>query len=247
MKLSEGIKAGVVALTLTSAVPAVQAQDWTTEVKSAKTSEFRIPLLDAPALEKEYSAIEETIINKENSLFRGESTKYVPKEYTRLCGTDYAQFSQICKPLRLKHKFLELNKHNFNIISSINTYVNNSITPEDDSIKYGTADYWPPITYLKSGDCDKFVRLKHALLLKQPDIPPDSLNLAFVNYKRLDGTLEGHLVLLVTMSDSAGKETTFVLDSTRKNIMPLSRATHLVFISILKSDNSGWTEVSVKE
>jgi len=125
----------------------------------------------------------------------------------------------------------EMSEGKWGMVRSVNTMVNNSITPMTDKEIYGKDEVWAyPTT---AGDCEDFALLKRRILI-QRGISPANLLLTVV--RKPDG--EGHAVL--TLRTSNGD---FVLDNLASNIKPWFD-TPYSFIKRQSSNNAGrWVTI----
>ncbi|MBW9112421.1 transglutaminase-like cysteine peptidase [Rhizobium cauense] len=117
------------------------------------------------------------------------------------------------------------------MVRSVNSMVNNSITPMTDKEIYGKDEVWAyPTT---AGDCEDFALLKRRILI-QRGISPANLLLTVV--RKPDG--EGHAVL--TLRTTSGD---FVLDNLASNVKPWFD-TPYSFIKRQSSANAGrWVTI----
>jgi len=125
----------------------------------------------------------------------------------------------------------EMSEGKWGMVRSVNTMVNNNITPMTDKEIYGKDEVWAyPTT---AGDCEDFALLKRRILI-QRGISPANLLLTVV--RKPDG--EGHAVL--TLRTSNGD---FVLDNLASNIKPWFD-TPYSFIKRQSSNNAGrWVTI----
>ncbi|WP_431321095.1 transglutaminase-like cysteine peptidase [Rhizobium sp. YTU87027] len=125
----------------------------------------------------------------------------------------------------------EMSDAKWGMVRSVNTMVNNSITPMTDKEIYGKDEVWAyPTT---AGDCEDFALLKRRILI-QRGISPANLLLTVV--RKPDG--EGHAVL--TLRTSNGD---FVLDNLASNVKPWFD-TPYSFIKRQSSANAGrWVTI----
>ncbi len=125
----------------------------------------------------------------------------------------------------------EMSDAKWGMVRSVNTMVNNSITPMTDKEIYGKDEVWAyPTT---AGDCEDFALLKRRILI-QRGISPANLLLTVV--RKPDG--EGHAVL--TLRTSHGD---FVLDNLASNVKPWFD-TPYSFIKRQSSNNAGrWVTI----
>ncbi|MDQ0563067.1 putative transglutaminase-like cysteine proteinase [Rhizobium mesoamericanum] len=125
----------------------------------------------------------------------------------------------------------EMSDAEWAVVQSVNSMVNNSITPMTDKEIYGKDEVWAyPTT---AGDCEDFALLKRRILI-QRGISPANLLLTVV--RKPDG--EGHAVL--TLRTSEGD---FVLDNLASNVKPWFD-TPYSFIKRQSSANAGrWVTI----
>jgi len=125
----------------------------------------------------------------------------------------------------------EMSEAKWGMVRSVNTMVNNNITPMTDKEIYGKDEVWAyPTT---AGDCEDFALLKRRILI-QRGISPANLLLTVV--RKPDG--EGHAVL--TLRTSNGD---FVLDNLASNVKPWFD-TPYSFIKRQSSNNAGrWVTI----
>ncbi|CCM74014.1 transglutaminase-like cysteine peptidase [Rhizobium mesoamericanum] len=125
----------------------------------------------------------------------------------------------------------EMSDAKWAVVQSVNSMVNNSITPMTDKEIYGKDEVWAyPTT---AGDCEDFALLKRRVLI-QRGISPANLLLTVV--RKPDG--EGHAVL--TLRTSEGD---FVLDNLASNVKPWFD-TPYSFIKRQSSANAGrWVTI----
>ncbi|WP_028745483.1 transglutaminase-like cysteine peptidase [Rhizobium mesoamericanum] len=125
----------------------------------------------------------------------------------------------------------EMSDAKWAVVQSVNSMVNNSITPMTDKEIYGKDEVWAyPTT---AGDCEDFALLKRRILI-QRGISPANLLLTVV--RKPDG--EGHAIL--TLRTSEGD---FVLDNLASNVKPWFD-TPYSFIKRQSSANAGrWVTI----
>lgn len=128
----------------------------------------------------------------------------MPSGLAALC----ARSPDICAPVKAAPGPLPFTQQLWQLITSVNTAINQSIIATTDEKFYGLNEYWTlPQT---AGDCEDFVLLKRKTLAAD-GIPLASLLITVVH----DENGEGHAVLSIptTMGD-------LVLDNRRDEVLP---------------------------
>jgi predicted transglutaminase-like cysteine proteinase len=118
-------------------------------------------------------------------------------------------------------------KANSNIMAtlkSVNTRVNNAITPRNDQ----GADVWNANATV--GDCEDYVLAKRRALIKA-GLPASSLRIAYVKTKRG----EGHAILVVKTSKGD-----YVLDNLNRSVRPLSQSGYRI-VSMSGANPGNWS------
>ena len=120
---------------------------------------------------------------------------------------------------------------NWTMVRSVNTTVNETITPMTDKEIYGKDEVWAyPTT---AGDCEDFALLKRRILI-QRGISPANLLITVV--RKPDG--EGHAVLTLRTTDGD-----YVLDNLNSEVKPWFQ-TPYSFIKRQASNNAGrWVTI----
>lgn len=144
----------------------------------------------------------------------------------------------------------------FEEIRKINFLVNHSITPSADG-KLSSDDVWNHNIvkeYLKrfetghapTGDCDEYSMLKYHLLLMfivKNRFPLDMISFAFVMESKTNPKEpRGHVVVLVKVR-VGGKMVHLSLDNLVGEVLPVSSASHLRFISTTTPNANTWVRV----
>ncbi len=117
------------------------------------------------------------------------------------------------------------------LVRSVNSTVNNTITPMTDKEIYGKDEVWAyPTT---AGDCEDFALLKRRILIQRGFSPA---NLLMTVVRKPDG--EGHAILTLRTTDGD-----FVLDNLASNVKPWYE-TPYSFIKRQSSYNAGrWVTI----
>lgn len=126
-----------------------------------------------------------------------------PIGYVEFCGHGETE----CTFKGHDNSRLDLTPEKWDVLTTVNAYINGKIKPESDEDQYKVVEKW---TYpISAGDCEDYVLLKKRSL-QSMGISPDQMLITVL----LDEKGEGHAVLTVTTTKGD-----YVLDNRRDEVL----------------------------
>jgi len=204
-------------------------------------------------LEKYNSAIQ-TLEGKSPHLVfsSGPTEEFTPKAFDKmreeeveLCNriTDYCE--RINYIYEKKH-YMPFTPEVFKILSNVNDSVNVLLEPTPD---LPGQDEWNLATQERGkADCEDYMtrkkqQIEYESKFSANPITSNSFTYSVVRYKKRDGTLEGHAVLIFH-SLVNNKKVDWVLDNIYTNLLPINKSPHEF---VLGTGEKGWHDISIKE
>jgi predicted transglutaminase-like cysteine proteinase len=145
-----------------------------------------------------------------------------------------------------KKHYTPLTPEVFKIITNVNNSVNALLEPTPD---LPGQDNWNLATQEREkADCDEYMirkkeQIEHESKFSGDQIPSNSFTYSFVRYKKRDGTVEGHAVLIFhSLVDN--KKVDWVLDNIYTNLLPINKSPHEF---VLGTGEKGWHDITTTE